>query len=459
MQPYQAAIAGAEKYLARVNLLTRDNPQQRGRVPALSRLTAQNLEFAAHLIGLRRSQGLDAAVAMLKEDDNRAGHENFQAAVNIFKTREIELLADRQATAARDVALSKCVLLFGTGLGFLITVSAGIGTVRDTQRRQRAEAELYVEKELAQVTLGSIADGVIRVDTHGNVTFLNRPAELLTGYAANEALGRPFKEIFHIVDSETGEGMSNRMQGAVENGHTTRLPTNALLVHRDGAEIPIEDTVAPIHDRDGRIAGAVTVFRDVSAARETTQRLVHTAQHDVLTGLPNRGLLDDRMERAIALAIRQSKKVAVLFLDLDGFKPINDRHGHATGDKLLQSVTLRLCACVRDCDTVSRLGGDEFVILLNDIADNEDAAVIARRVLRDISKPHVIDGKSLRVTASLGISVHPEDGSDADTLLKHADMAMYQAKAGGRNEFAFYSERMQSAQIIDVASRLAAIRR
>jgi diguanylate cyclase (GGDEF)-like protein/PAS domain S-box-containing protein len=459
LQPFQAAIAEAQKCLARVSVLTRDNPEQHGRVPVLSRLTAENLESAGKLIGLRRSQGLDAATRVLKGDANRASLENFQAAVNVFKSLELELLEDRRAKFARDDALTKWVLLFGTGLGILITASAGIGTVRDTYLRRRAEAELHVQKELAQVTLGSIADGVIRVDTRGDVTFLNRPAELMTGYSAHEALGQPFKEIFHLVDSETGLEVINRMQRAVESGHTTRLPANALLVHREGAEIPIEDHVAPIHDRDGQIAGAVMVFRDVSAAREATKRLEHTAQHDALTGLPNRALLDDRLERAISLATRQMTRLAVLFLDLDGFKPINDRHGHAMGDKLLQSVTLRLCACVRDCDTVSRLGGDEFVVLLNDIADPEDAAGTARRILRDISKPHVIAGKSLRVTASLGISMHPEDGNDVDTLLKHADMAMYEAKAGGRNEFAFYSDTMRSAQIIDVASRIAAVRR
>src|SRR5208282_3780499 len=148
---------------------------------------------------------------------------------------------------------------------------------------------------------------------------------------------------------------------------------------RDGSEIPIEDSVAPIHGREGQVTGAVIVFRDVSAARAMALQMTHSAQHDFLTGLPNRMLLNDRVGQAIALATRHTKKVAVLFLDLDGFKHINDSLGHPIGDKLLQSVAKRLVDCIRGSDSVSRQGGDEFVLLLLELERAEDAAVTARR--------------------------------------------------------------------------------
>ena len=216
------------------------------------------------------------------------------------------------------------------------------------------------------------------------------------------------------------------------------LPETALLVRRDGKEVPIEDTMAPIRDKEGNFTGAVNVFRDVSEAREAARRLRHDAHHDPLTGLPNRVLLDDRISRAIALAERHANKVAVLYLDLDGFKLINDTQGHAVGDKLLQSVTARLLACVRDCDTVSRLGGDEFVVLLPRGRQPEDAATTARRILQSLGAPHAVDRLEVMVTASIGISLYPDDAGSAGDLLANADAAMYEAKSSGRSRFVFF---------------------
>ena len=237
------------------------------------------------------------------------------------------------------------------------------------------------------------------------------------------------------------------MEIAVESDRTVHLPLNSILVRRDGFEIPIEDSVAPIHDREGKAAGAVIVFRDVSAARAMALQITHSAEHDFLTGLPNRMLLNDRISQAIALAPRQMKKVAVLFLDLDGFKHVNDSLGHATGDKLLQSIAKRLVNCVRGADTVSRQGGDEFVVLLSAVEQPEDTAITARRMLDAVSQAHHIDQHEIHITTSIGVSIFPDDGEDAETLIKNADTAMYQAKEYGRQAFKFFTPAMNTRAV------------
>jgi len=292
------------------------------------------------------------------------------------------------------------------------------------------------------VTLNSIGDAVVCTDISGNITFLNLVAERMTGWAWQEAAGLPMAEVFRIIDAESRETTPNPMELAVANDRVMNLPANCILVRRDGFESPIEDSVAPIHNREGEATGAVIVFRDVSAARAMSLQMSHSAQHDFLTGLPNRMLFNDRVNQAIALAPRHMKKVAVLFLDLDGFKHINDSLGHPVGDKLLQSIALRLVNCVRAADTVSRQGGDEFVVLLSEVAQAEDAAITARRMLQAVAEAHGVDHHDLHVTTSIGLSIYPDDGLDAETLIKNADTAMYQAKENGRQSYQFFKPAM-----------------
>ena len=315
-------------------------------------------------------------------------------------------------------------------------------SLRYAVERKALEEALFVEKERAEVTLNCIGDAVVCTNFSGNITFLNLVAEKMTGWPRQEAAGRPMAEVFHIVDATNRTIIANPMEIAVGRNRTVHLPANCILVRRDGFEIPIEDSVAPIHDREGHATGAVIVFRDVSAARAMALQMTYSAQHDFLTGLPNRMLLNDRVGQAIAFAPRHNRKVAVLFLDLDGFKHINDSLGHPIGDKLLQSVTKRLVDCVRASDTVSRQGGDEFVVLLSELEYPESAAVTARRMLQSVAEPHSIDQHELHITTSIGVSVYPDDGLDAETLIKNADTAMYQAKENGRQSYKFFKSAM-----------------
>jgi diguanylate cyclase (GGDEF)-like protein/PAS domain S-box-containing protein len=308
--------------------------------------------------------------------------------------------------------------------------------------RKTMEEALFVEKERAQVTLNSIGDAVVCMDIAGNVTFLNLVAEKIMGWSWEEAAGRPIADVFRILDATSRKITPNLIEMAVGENRTVHLPANCILVRRDGIEIPIEDSVAPIHNRDKKITGAVIIFRDVSAARSMEVQMTHAAEHDSLTDLPNRMLLNDRIRQAITLARRRTRQIAVLFLDLDGFKHINDSLGHPFGDKLLQSVAKRLVDCVRDSDTVSRQGGDEFIVLLADLTRPDEAALTAKRMLERVAEAHSIDQHDLHIDASIGVSIYPDDGPDAETLIKNADVAMYQAKVKGRQSYQFFKPAM-----------------
>lgn len=314
--------------------------------------------------------------------------------------------------------------------------------LRNAIERRAVENTLFMERDRAQVTLDSIGDAVLSTDILGNVTYLNLVAEKMTGWSRDEASGRPLAEVFHIIDGATRAVAQNPMELAIKENKAVALTANCLLIRRDGVECAIEDSASPIHDRTGQVVGAVIVFHDVSESRDMKVKMSHLAQHDSLTDLPNRTLLHDRITQAIALARRHGSQCAVLFLDVDRFKLINDSLGHTIGDQLLRSVAERLSACVRGTDTVSRPGGDEFVVLLSEIEHTRDAVVVADKMLASLASPHHIAQHDIHVTVSIGISVCPDDGLDAETLIKNADVALYHAKDNGRNNSQFFTQDM-----------------
>jgi len=334
------------------------------------------------------------------------------------------------------------------------TLRGRIQIVEDISERKLAEAALkemqdalFDEKERAQVTLNSIGDAVLTTNLQANVTYLNLVAETMTGWSMEKALGRPLTEVFRVIDEKTRCVVANPAHRAIAEDRVVGLAADSVLIRPDGSEAAIEDSSAPIHNRDGQVSGAVIVFHDVSASRAMAQKMSHLAQHDFLTGLPNRVLLTERLTRAIGQALRHHKQLALLFLDLDYFKNINDSLGHVIGDQLLQSVARRLVAGVRDTDTVCRQGGDEFVILLAEIERPQDAAQVAEKLLNSLVAPHLIDGHELHVTLSIGISIYPHDGINADTAMQNADTAMYYAKANGRNNFQFFTGDMNTRAV------------
>jgi diguanylate cyclase (GGDEF)-like protein/PAS domain S-box-containing protein len=393
-------------------------------------MTAAKAFLAAHTVdlilldlGLPDAQGIDA-VQQVRAAAPRA------SIVVLTGLEDVTLAARAIRAGAQDYLLK----------GHIETVGLALA-LGQAMERQATETAGGAERDRAQVTLNCIGQAVACTDLAGGITFLNRAAEELTGWTRSEARGRPAAEVLRLLNADTR--LAIQAGGApLESGDEAMQPAQCVLVRRDGAEFAVDHTVAPIHDSAGSVVGAVSAFRDVRLERAVALQLDHFAKHDFLTGLPNRMLLLDRAEQAITVARRHQRCVGLLFLDLDGFKQVNDTFGHQVGDKLLQSVAGRLLDCVRESDTVSRQGGDEFVVLLSEVDSSDAVAAIARRMIASVNQPHLIDGDALRVSASIGASVYPLDGPDAATLIKHADVAMYQAKHGGFAGFQFYHASM-----------------
>ena len=402
-----------------------------------------------------RKNNIDAIIADLTLPDSDGIATYDQLAIAAPHTPIMTLIANHD-----DMLISKA--LARGAQGYLTKNSFNSNLVpqamRNLIRHRAVDLEYFNEKARAEIALNSIGDAVLCTNLLGNVEYLNIAAETLTGWSRAEARGWPIAEVFKLINGVTRQVAPNPVEDVIKKDKPMGLKADTVLVRRDRSEVAIEDSVSPIHDWDGKLTGVVIVFHDVTETKSMTKKMAHSAQHDFLTSLPNRMLLSDRIAQAIALAKRRGTQLAVLFLDLDNFKHINDSLGHETGDKILQSVALRLSTSVRSSDTVSRQGGDEFVIVLAG-KHGEDAALSAQKIITLLAVPHKIDTFELHITTSIGISVYPEDGTDTETLIKHADTAMYSAKEKGRNNYQFFNAAMKlravERQFIDASLRKA----
>jgi len=407
---------------------------------------ARLLADSQDVLTVERVTSLDAGLARLREDGIRG------VLLDLLLPESRDLTAvDQLLKAAPDVAilvlarasdqlLARRAVERGAA-DYVVTDQLDTRTLCQLiammfQRRSMDE-QRFVERERAEVTLDSIGDAVMTTDITGNVTYLNREAEIRTGWSRFDAFARPLIEVFDVMDALTGEAAQNPARLAIEKKSGVRFEGGYILVSRDGRETAIEQSAAPMHDQRGNVVGAVIVFRDVVVSRDRSRQMLHLAEHDALTDLPNRLLFNDRLTRAIALARRYQRRLAVLFLDCDRFKLVNDSLGHEAGDQVLRSIAKRLTQSVRESDTVSRHGGDEFLILLSEVEQPEDAAVIANKIIAAVAAPHSLTDYEASLTASIGISLYPEDGHDAQTLIMRADSAMYESKSAGRNQIAF----------------------
>jgi diguanylate cyclase (GGDEF)-like protein/PAS domain S-box-containing protein len=313
-----------------------------------------------------------------------------------------------------------------------------ISVVEDISARKRTEASLL----LAQRALESSSNGIIITDCllpDNPIVYVNPAFERITGYSEAEALGQNCRFLQGNNRDQTGASV---LRHAVENFSEVRVTLRNY--RKDGKPFWNELFVAPVHDESGVTTHFVGIQNDISEQKRAEKNLLHLATHDALTGLPNRSLLQDRISQAIGLAQRAQREMAVLFLDLDRFKNINDSLGHAAGDALISTVASRLRGAVRMVDTVARVGGDEFVIVLTDVTRKSDITLVLNNLTEAITQPVLVEGHELSVTASIGISTYPYDGFNVSSLLKNADTAMYRAKEAGRNGFRFYAHDMNA---------------
>jgi diguanylate cyclase (GGDEF)-like protein/PAS domain S-box-containing protein len=305
-----------------------------------------------------------------------------------------------------------------------------VNVIRDITRQKEDEERL----RQAAAVFESSTEGVIITDSETSILAVNRAFSELTGYSEQEAIGQ--KAGFTKSGVHDHEFYRAMWQAIDKTG---RWRGEIIDRRKNGETYPKWMNIGVVRNDDGEITNYVGVFFDITHLKESERRLQYIAQHDYLTDLPNRLLFEDRLEHAITRARREGSGVALLFVDLDRFKSVNDSLGHLVGDRLLQIVARRICSVVRDEDTVSRLGGDEFTIILEAIEDRQQAARVAEKVISELRHPISINQYDLLISASVGISFYPEDGAEVARLLQHADAAMYKAKEKGRNAFHFFS--------------------
>jgi diguanylate cyclase (GGDEF)-like protein/PAS domain S-box-containing protein len=320
----------------------------------------------------------------------------------------------------------------------LLAVLTGYIVLTVTSRRQWRRAVFENETRLREIT-STLGEGVYVLDAQGLITYVNPEAERLLGWDRTALLGQHAHNLFHhhLADGTPLPESECAINRVVQSGQVYRNEDESFW-RKDGSRMPVSVCSSPII-REDRIAGSVVAFTDITERKRQQDEIHRLAYYDPLTNLPNRRLLLERLHQSLIQARRYRRSLAVMFLDLDHFKEINDTLGHDIGDALLKAVAARLAGCIRGGDTVARQGGDEFVILLAEIAEPGDAAGVAEKLLRALRDPVPLAGHELRATVSIGISIYPVDGTDdAQELMRKADIAMYAAKQAGRNRYCFH---------------------
>lgn len=307
--------------------------------------------------------------------------------------------------------------------------------IRDVSERKAAQETLRQSEERYRTILEDILEGCYETDLRGNFTFFNNSFCKITGYSIKEIVHSNYINYIHKDSLE-------KLRKTFKEVYTGGIPNRCfecVIISKDGLKKNVEVSVSLIKDSEGKSIGFRGIIRDVTERKKNEEMIAYMAFHDPLTGLPNRRLFEDRLYIALEFTKRNKKKLAVILMDLDKFKEVNDTLGHQMGDKLLSAVGIRISELVRKSDTLARMGGDEFmVLLLPEINKAEDVIVVAGKIIRSFCGSFICNGTELFTTASIGIAIYPDHGEDAETLISRADIAMYQAKKSGGNCFKIY---------------------
>jgi diguanylate cyclase (GGDEF)-like protein/PAS domain S-box-containing protein len=331
----------------------------------------------------------------------------------------------------RVIAWSNTLLKDEAGQVIGVLSSGEDMTERILAARQIEERQRYLEG-----VLRAAPDAIVTLDAQHRVVEWNPGAEQLFGYTDKEVMGQELDSL--VTNSDLMEEAVGFTRSVMDGGDIP--PTETVRYRKDGKPVDVILAGSPIRVRD-QLVGAVAVYIDISQRKRMEQQLAHSATHDALTDLPNRMLFNDRLNMAIEQADINQSKVAIMMLDLDRFKEVNDTLGHDVGDILLQAVGSRLKNTLRNSDTVARMGGDEFMLILPNVMLAKNADSIAEKILVGFQKTFKIEDHWLDVTISIGIAIYPDDGEDGETLIKNADIAMYQSKQGGRNQYHRFTSR------------------
>ena len=428
---YEALKAEYERLGARWEGMAASDAERRAMQAALS---AHDALLATHRqIQENYARDPDRAAYLFGADaaeQQAAAEEKLYAVLEVIGTTALAVV-DEASAATRSSLLLIAVV------GVLLLAMGGAIAIAITRRVTRTESELELEKELAQVTLHSIGDGVVTTDADGHVEYLNPIAEKYTGWSSREARGRPLAEIYRVVDERTGVELDPfAKEAAPKPGDDAAVAVR--LVHRDGRACPVRYSHAPIRGRDGRPLGMILVFHDISQIRAMAQQLIWQASHDALTGLVNRREFERRLNELIENARTQGRPHVLLYMDLDNFKAVNDTCGHVAGDELLRQLTAVMLSRMRGSDTLARLGGDEFGVLLES-CPLEQAVRIANAVRETVREFRFVwENKTFSVGLSIGIVPIGADSGNMNTLLSRADACCYEAKNRGRDRVQVY---------------------
>lgn len=318
-------------------------------------------------------------------------------------------------------------------------------TIIDVTEENQAKRSLYLEKERLRVTLNSIGDAVIATDNNGLVTFMNTIAERMVGWRLRDAKGLKVERVMKLQDSNTKQELRNPLYLALKEQRIVSLVLNCEVVSKSGSCYAIEDSAAPIRNEKGEVIGGIMVFHDVSNAMALANRMSHVASHDSLTDLPNRISLQESLVCACQTSIDTRHKVTVLLIDIDHFKYLNDSLGHQYGDELICLMAQRLNALLPEKCTLARVGGDEFVVLMQEVEEIEEIKALASSLLSAMHEQFKLADQLYSISMSMGISIYPDDATDSEQLMRHADVAMYRAKQEGRNRYNFFSSEQENA--------------